>query len=174
MWPAVSPCPPPPPPVFETGCPVPAPIANGTASPVCYNWDCSNWGPIKAYDGRWNNLNTLAATNDGTDPYIQLALASTFNERLNAVRLYGRVDCCVQQGQHLNVYISSTTDFRAGTLCAANVTMARLGDVQTVLCPVVGFQARYVTVMRNTTLADVDTKISIQEIVPLYDGGCSR
>lgn len=168
----MSPCPPPPPPVYNSGCPVPAPISAGSVSPVCYRFDCDNWGAVKSYDGKMSNLATLTASNDGTNPFIQLELPSTFTQSISAVKIYGRVDCCMWQGQHLNVYLSPTTNFTAGMLCAADISMARPGDIQTVLCPVVSFQARYVTIMRNTTVWDVDQKISLQEIVPYYDGGC--
>lgn len=57
-------------------------------------------------------------------------------------------------------------------LCGSGVSAQRNGDVLTVLCPVYNFTARYVTVMRDTTVLTIDAIISLQEIEPLYDGGC--
>lgn len=163
-----SPCPPPPPPIYDPAdCPALIPIIGGRQS-SCWSNDCSFWGASKTYDSKVYTWLSLAHTWYDTNPYFQLNLG-TFTGNVSAVRIYGRSDCCVYQGQNLNVYVSATTNFNGAqsALCAAGVGMTKVGDVITVLCPQMPWTAKYVTVMRNVT----NDVLSLQEIQPLYDGG---
>lgn len=166
---AASPCPTPPPPVFdEPECPIVAPIVNGTLSPGCFNLDCDTWGASKAFDSLTRGVKSLAHTSWGQNPSIQLQLSSSFNANVSAVKLFARADCCKDQARDMNVYISVTAAFTGpnSALCAANVSMVTDGGMIMVLCPIMPWVAKYVTVVRNTS----GNVLALQEIQPLYDG----
>ena len=135
----------------------------------CWGNDCAYWGSAKAYDSKLTGLSSLARTNYGDNPYIQLQLSSSFTGTVTAVRLTGRADCCINDGQNLNVYLSSDTNFLQGTLCQAGVYMQNLAETVLVLCPVTP-TAKYVTVMRNATKC----VLALQEVEALYNGECCR
>ena len=146
---------------------MPAPVSTGTVWPLCLGGECNSWGAAKAHDGRTQGLNSLAHSHWGTNPYIQLALG-TFSGNITAVRIHARSDCCADQGSNLNIYLSATNNFTGtqSTLCAAGINVGQPRAIVTVLCPVVPWTARFVTVMRNVSWH----VISLNEIVALYDG----
>jgi hypothetical protein len=60
--------------------PAVVPIVGGTMSPSCY-YSCGpggdpvfEYGPYKAYDGVLSGQRSLAATNEGTNPYMQVCI----------------------------------------------------------------------------------------------------
>jgi hypothetical protein len=123
------------------------------------------WGAQKAYDFK-NGWYSLAHTGFGENPYIQLDYGVNPPGNITGIKIIGRQDCCVAQGSNLNVYVSATPDFRAGVLCAKDISVQSLGDTLMMMCPVTTFTTRYVTVMRNVT----NHVLSLQEITALYDG----
>lgn len=126
--------------------------------------DCTFYGWPKLADGLEQGIRSIAHTAAASSPYMQLDLGVGRTDIL-AIRLVSRYDCCLNQSQYLNVYISSTPDFLStGVLCMANVTFEFLGDDALVLCPV-NATARYVTVQRNGTGV-----FSLQEVQALVDG----
>ena len=136
-------------------------------SPTCYTGDCNYWGPSKAYDSKVYGTGTLAHTDWGTNPYLQLNLG-TYSGNVTGVRLNARSDCCIDQAANLNIYLSATTSFTGAqsTLCAAGVKFTVVKEVMTVVCPITTYQPKYVTVMHNTSYY----VLSIQEVTPLFDG----
>ena len=123
------------------------------------------WGAQKAYDFK-NGWYSLAHTNFGDNPYIQLDYGVNPPGNISNVKIIGRQDCCVNQASNINVYVSATTDFRAGVLCAQGISTQKLGDILVLMCPETTFTTRYVTVMRNVT----NHVLSLQEVTALYDG----
>ncbi len=163
----------PPPPAFDVPeCPVPVPVVSGSMSPACYGNDCAYWGPQKAYDLNLRSFRSLAIVQYSTYPHMQFDFNDTRTD-ITAVRITARADCCVDQSQNLNVYLSNTTKFwdpisgltsLGSMLCSAGVRFNRLGETATVLCPV-NTPARYLTVVMNGT-----NYLSLQEVTALYDG----
>jgi hypothetical protein len=111
---------------------------------------------------------------------MQFDLGSTRTD-ISVVRVVGRADqyadwssSSLSQQSNLSVYLSPTTAFQSGTLCAANLSPSVIGETLSVLCPV-NASARYVTVWMNTTgkssggYAGTDY-LSIQEVTPVYEG----
>jgi hypothetical protein len=101
---------------------------------------------------------------------------------ISIVRVVGRSDqyadwstSSMSQQSGLSVWLSSTTAFQSGTLCAANLSPSVIGETMTVLCPV-NASARYVTVWMNTTgrasgaYAGIDF-LTLAEVTPMYEGG---
>ena len=180
-----SPCPPPPPPVFDPpDCPVPAPVTGGTFSSAgCFVDNCATWGPAKALDGRTKSLQSLAIVKRSVNPWMQFDLGSIRTD-ISMVRIVGRADwygeppslgsTSLTQQSNLSVWLSPTTAFTSGTLCAENLSPSGIGETLNVLCPV-NASARYVTVQMNTTgkLSSGVTGVeflSLQEVTPQYEG----
>ena len=104
---------------------------------------------------------------------------------ISVVRVVGRADqyadlssTSLSQQSNLSVWLSPTTAFQSGTLCASNLSPSVIGETLTVLCPV-NASARYVTVWMNTTgraalayggLYAGKDFLSLQEVTPVYDG----
>jgi hypothetical protein len=149
------------------------PVVTGTMYPGCFISDCGSWGIQKVYDGKTKGLKTLAHSSRGPVVYYQLDLG-TAAPNVTSVRLVARGDGWLEESQHLNVYVSATTDWTASTasLCAASIVFSKLGESATVLCPA-GFAwtTRYVTVWMNATAnPDFNGYLSMQEVTALYDG----
>ena len=77
-------------------------------------------------------MHSLAITQYATNPYMQLDL-NTSRSDIASIRIVARADCCLSQSQNLNVYLSPTTNFMAGTLCRAGIVYGAVGGVATVL-----------------------------------------
>jgi hypothetical protein len=69
----------------------------------------------------------------------------------------------------LRLYLSTGTNFTAGTLCEANITISVVGEEYLATCPL-GTPGRYVTLYQPTH----STRIALQEVVPMYEGGWGR
>jgi hypothetical protein len=124
------------------------------------------WGATKSYDFK-GGIYSLSHTYYEDNPYIQLDYGTSIPGNITVIKIISRQDCCLQQTSNVNVYISATPDFKAGQMCAQGISPSVFGDTLTMLCPVVSFTTRYVTVMRNAT----NSVLSLQEITALYDGG---
>ena len=117
------------------------------------------------------------------NPFMQFDLGSARSD-ISIVRIVGRADWYVEppslgsssltQQSNLSVWLSPTPNFASGTLCAANLIPAYIGETLNVPCPT-NVSARYVTVWMNTTgklsngIAGQEF-LSLQEVTPLYDG----
>ena len=125
-------------------------------------------------------LSSLAIVERSVNPYMQFDLGSIRTD-ISIVRIVGRADwytdwssSSMSQQSNLSVWLSPTTAFQSGTLCAANLSPSVIGEMLAVLCPV-NASARYVTVWMNTTgkstggYAGMDY-LSLQEVTPVYDG----
>jgi hypothetical protein len=166
---AETPCPPAPPPVYDMPeCPrvTNVSVSGSRMYPSCLGGNCNAWGVVKLVDGREKSTSSLGHTSWATNPYMQLDLGSLRNDILQ-VRLVARADAALYQSNKVNVYISTTKDFRGvgSTLCDDDITFEYLGDDYIALCPV-NFTARYVTVMKNGT----NVVLSLQEVQPMVDG----
>lgn len=123
-------------------------------------------GLQKAYDLKTSGISSVAITRLAANPYMQLDLGAQRTDML-AVKLVARADSRLDQSQYLDVWVSNSTNFRAGgVLVEANVTFDTLGDESMVIFPS-AMVFRYVTVLKNTT---VPINFALQEIMPLYDG----
>ena len=134
--------------------------------PSCLSNDCETWGPKKLNDSKLTGVRSLGMTYVAANPYIQLDLGVGRTD-ITAVRITSRADCCLQQSQNLNVYLSATTAFLppAGMLASAGITFSAQGQTVTILTPV-NITARYLTVWKNDTWQ----YLSLQEVTALYDG----
>jgi hypothetical protein len=101
---------------------------------------------------------------------------------ISLIRLVARSDCCLEQSQYVNVYVSTTTDFTGtgSVRCAMNLTFPALGTAVKVLCPV-NITMRYLTVQKITSAAattgrrlqqSTSSVFSLQEVQALMDCEC--
>jgi hypothetical protein len=167
----VTPCPPPPPPVFDPPeCPVPAAVVNGSMYPWAMGNDTRRVGYQKAVDGRTWGTTTTAITGYKTsssllNSYMQFDLGVARTD-IGQVRLVAPMyQTSAVLPNNLSVYVSADTNFRAGVLCASNITFATWLESLYMLCPITS--TRYVTVVDNVP----DRRLALQEVAALYDGG---
>lgn len=135
--------------------------------PTCYDNDCSYWGPQKLNDSNVGSFSSLGIVQAAAYPYVQLDFGELRTD-ISAVRLVARADCCLDQSQGLNVYLSGNSTFLppVGTLVSAGIAFTGVGQTVTITVPA-SIEARYLTVWKNHTWS----YLSLQEVTALYDGG---
>ena len=137
----------------------------------CYGNDCAKWGYQKAIDGRTVGLNSLTLTGAaGTtfNAHVQFDLGSVRSDILS-VRIMGPGTSALAYAPlpvGLQLYLSPGTNFTAGTLCEANITLAAVGEEYLATCPL-GVSGRYVTIYQTRP----GTRIALQEVTAMYEGG---
>ena len=169
---AASPCPPPPP--VELSCPVPAPVVGGTLFPWCMVNDCKSYGYQKAIDGKTSSFAGMSITgyhyaDDGqqVNSYMQFDLGSLRSD-ITAVRLVGPIRSTYStMPENVSVYLSATSDFKAGTLCDTGIEFVEPGQTALIDCPA-GASARYLTAFYNVP----NQRLTLMEVTPYYDGEC--
>lgn len=101
-----------------------------------------------------------------TNPYVMLDFGVVRTD-ITAVRIVSRADCCLDQSQNLNVYMSVNSSFMppSGMLASSGIRFTGLGQTVTILAPV-NIDTRFLTVWKN----DSWNHLSLQEVTALYDG----
>ena len=141
-------------------------------TPWCLGKNCASWGYTKAVDGKTKSLTGLAivgyntTTGASINGFIQLDMGQPRAD-IAYVRLVAPIyQTAAVLPDNISVYLSSSTDFQAGTLCAAGVAFDTWGEESLIECPA-NVTAKYVTVMDNVPTR----RLALAEITPLYDGG---
>lgn len=130
---------------------------------------CS-WGYEKAVDGRTKAINGLAITGYNSNSskinsYIQLAMSTTRSD-ITSVRLVAPIyQTLAVLPTNLSVYLSTGTNYDAGTLCNTTFAFNTWGEDTVILCPI-NVTARYVTVVDSVP----NRRLAMGEVRPLYDG----
>jgi hypothetical protein len=135
-------------------------------SPSCYQNNCNTWGYTKAIDGTTAGLSSLAHTEFGTNPYIQLDMGAVRTD-IAAIKLVSRTDCCLNRAINMYVYVSTTsTNFaQPQNLCIGPLSASSLGQTFTGTCER-DVSGQYVTILLNAT----GLSLNLQEITVLADG----
>ncbi len=151
---------------------MPAPIVDGTMTPWCMMNNCNSWGWGKVVDSKAKSLASLGIVGHNTsigariNGFIQLDMGQPRAD-IAYVRLVAPIyQTAAVLPDNMSVYLSSSTDFRAGTLCAASIAFDTWGEESMVECPA-NVTAKYVTVIDNVHTR----RLALAEITPLYDGG---
>ena len=150
-------------------CPVPAPVVNGTLYPWCIGYNCKHYGYLRAVDGKTWGSSTTAITGYNSNStllnsYMQFDLGTARTD-IGQVRLVAPMyQTYAVLPTNLSVYVSTGTNFRAGMLCATNISFATWLESMPVLCPIASI--RYVTVVDEVP----NRRLALQEVSALYDG----
>lgn len=115
--------------------------------PSCWQNKCDKFGYQKAFDGGTQSDAFWAITENATNPAVQFDLGSTYT--VTAVWIVSRTDCCLDQNNNIDVYVSMWPGFGNGTVCAQNVVFSSLGNNKTISCP--SMYARYVSIVKRDT-----------------------
>jgi hypothetical protein len=134
--------------------------------------DCAQYGYQKATDGKTSSLASISITgfhyfDDGqqVNSYMQFDLGSLRSD-ITAVRLVGPISLTYTTlPENVSVYLSTATDFKAGTLCDTDIAFVEPGQIALIDCPA-GASARYLTAYYNVP----NQRLALTEVTPYYDG----
>lgn len=102
---------------------------------------------------------------------LQLTLAKAYSDVAGFV-VWGHGSNSPATFQNISIYISSSSNYRAGVLCAQNVSMPDTRGRITVLCNATTTNARFLTFVKYASDSTTQTVIFANEIQPLRFSEC--
>lgn len=102
---------------------------------------------------------------------LQLTLAKAYSD-VAAFVIWGHQSNSPASFQNISIYISASSNYRAGVLCAQNVSMPDTRGRITVLCNATTSNARYLTFVKYASDSTTQTVLFANEIQPLRFSEC--
>lgn len=109
----------------------------------------------------------MASSRFANNPAIQFQIQGGPRSDVTSVAVWARADSNLAESSNLVAYLSTTTDYKAGTQCNDPVSPTLLGEKVVILCPQTQ-NVNYVTIERRTP--DTGGWITLQEVKIYYDG----
>jgi hypothetical protein len=103
---------------------------------------------------------------------LQLTLGKPYSDVAGFV-IWGHGSNSPSTFQNISIYISSSATYRAGVLCAQNVSMPDTRGRITVLCNATTTNARFLTFVKYATDSTTQAVIFANEIQPLRFSECA-